>query len=317
MRSDRNENGAPPPAVRLLYIIGVSRSGSTILDAVLGSQSGISATGELYLLLKDDHGTPRICACGEPTESCSFWGPVLAEWERGLSPERPSSYERMQAKFERFRDVPRLVMELVRRSRSFDRYAKWTFDLLRILGENAGGGYIADSSKHPPRALALLMIAGIEVSLIHILRDPRAVVWSKLKFYRPMGKPDPLHAPLRMTLRTIFEWLLLNLSTEVILRLRPPVRSIRIRYEDFADRPEYELRRLGATIGIDLSALAARAGSGEAFGFGHIMAGNTARHRGSRPLVKDTDWQHSSPGWMRRLVWLLTGFLARRYGYRR
>jgi len=316
MPSDPREVAPPPAAVRLLYIIGVSRSGSTILDAVLGSQPGITATGELYQLAKDDHGERRICACGEPPESCSFWGPVLAEWQRVLGPGGTSDYLKSQSRFERFRQLPRIAAARLRRSKTFDRYARCTFELLRLVNAKVGGGYIADSSKHPPRALALMMIEGIEVSLIHILRDPRAVVWSKLEF-DPMGGPQWLLNPVGTTLRTVVEWLLINTTTELIRRVYPQVGYVRIRYEDFADDPVRELGRLGDTIAMDLSVIAGRAAAGEAFGFGHIMAGNRARHRGSRPLMKDTDWQRNGPAWIRHLVWFLTGLLARHYGYRR
>lgn len=316
----RSETGKPlmdSGPVRLLYIVGVSRSGSTILDAVLDSHPGICATGELYLLATADHGSHRICACGQPIETCSFWGPVVEQWERSLGAGGTAAYLELQGKFERYRQLPRILLEQHRRSPAFERYAHLTLELLRLVEGRAEGRLIADSSKHPPRVLALLNVEGIEIALIHLLRDPRGVVWSKLKFFRPVGGPKWLHTPLGTTVQTTFEWLLLNGTTEWLRRRHHGVPYVRIRYEDFASDPARELGRLGDSLGVDLSELAERAATGEPFSFGHIMAGNTARHRGPRPLIKDTDWQQASPMWMRRLVWLATWPLARHYGYRR
>ncbi len=304
------------PRPQLLYIIGASRSGSTILDAVLGSHPGILAGGELNMLLRDDYGQPRVCACTRGISECVLWGPIIDRWSRAISPGQPADYVELQEQFERFRHLPRLAWQAVRRSPSFETYARWTGELLRTIAEAASADLIADSSKAPPRALALLSAGGFDLTLVHVLRDPRAVAWSSLKVDRwTIGKwwlrPRPAVA-----FRAAMDWILVNLSAEFLAATHREAPYVRMRYEDLMDDPSEALRRLGAALGIDFAALGDRAANGEVFGYGHVMSGNQARLRGPRSLRKDTDWHTGAPSWCRYLCWALAGWLARRYGYR-
>src|SRR3982751_3117232 len=58
---------------KIVYIAGYSRSGSTILDIVLGSQQNVFGTGELAYLFDDWLLTERKCTCGEAYNCCDFW----------------------------------------------------------------------------------------------------------------------------------------------------------------------------------------------------------------------------------------------------
>ncbi len=310
--SPRRANG--DGSHRLVYIVGASRSGSTILDALLGAHPQIFASGELYLLLVPDHGTPRVCSCGEPLPACPVWGPILAEWGARIAPGTLGQYRRVQDLLERFRHLRRLVAHARRPSPEFGRYSQWTRELLSAIETASGRTIHADSSKHPARALSLILAGGIDVSLIHLTRDPRGVVWSKQKFYRPFRGGAEGSAGV---LTTTLDWILVTLTTEWLRRRHPQVPYLHLRYEDLATDPRAALRTIGGFLSLDFSGVADQAGGGEPIGFGHIMAGNRARHSGGRPIRVDLDWQVSAPGTLVKWVWALTGWLARRYGYRR
>lgn len=303
------------PRPRVLYIAGDARSGSTILDALLGSQPGIVATGELHMLLVDDFGGPRVCACGRRMEGCPLWGPVLRRWSAGLTPHQPSDYLRLQDRFERLRGLLRLLWHSSHRSASFENYTRWTADLMNAIAEIASANIVADSAKNPMRALAFLRGGAIEMTLVHLVRDPRGVAWSKRKLLRWRGLAPWLRNPVAIVLRAALDWTFANLFTEIVASRHNNVPYVRIRYEDLMQDPAGVLARVGEVAGINLAALGERAAAGEAFGFGHIMAGNPARGRGPRPLAKDVDWQSSAPGWVRHVVWAICGLQARRYGY--
>jgi hypothetical protein len=304
-----------PSPIRLIYIAGSSRSGSTILDALLDSHADVMAIGEVYHLAREFPGRPHVCACSRPIGSCAFWGPVLQSWREALAPSDLSVYRVAQEGYERFRSVPRLLLQVVRRSSGFRIYAAWTAQLFAILRARAGVQVLADSSKHPLRLASLLLMDGFETSVILLVRDPRAVAWSRLKYLPPVFRNRWLRGPFGETVHSAGDWLLYTLLSEVVVRLASRARSVRVRYEDLSARPAEELSRLGHELGLDLSDVGRRAAQGEPFGFGHIVSGNRARHGGPRPLRQDAEWQTASPRWMRRLVWLLTGVVARRYGY--
>jgi len=305
-----------PSRPRLLYITGDARSGSTIFDALLGNQPGIVATGELNMLLLDGFGGPRLCACSRPIENCSLWGPVIQRWTADLAPHRPSDYHRLQSRFERLRGIPLVLWQSSRHSAAFGRYTRWTADLMSIIAESGSAEIVADSAKNPVRALAILRGEAIEMTLVHLVRDPRGVAWSKCKLLRWPGLAKWLRTPVAVVLRAALDWTVANLSSEIVASMHKDVPYVRIRYEDLVLDPARALGRVGEAAGIDLAPLGERAAGGAVFGFGHIMAGSHARGRGPRPLALDIDWQENSPRWIRWTIWLLTGWLARRYGYR-
>jgi len=305
-----------PLRTRVLYTAGVGHSGSTILAALLGSQAGIVAAGELDMLLWSDSGEPRVCACTHRVQDCPLWGPVLQRWSLDLAPQQPSDYFRLQRRFERFRSLPRLMRPSTRHSASFENYTRWTADLMNAIAEVGSGEIVADSAKNPVRALACLQGGAVEMTLIHLVRDPRGVAWSMYKRMQRRSPARRLRSGVAVGLRSAMDWILINLVTEAVASRYRDVPYVRIRYEDLVRDPATVLDRVGAAARTDLAALGDRASRGEVFGFGHIVAGNRARERGPQPLATDADWQENSPRWLRRLIWLLTGWVARRYGYR-
>ena len=70
--------------VKVLYIAGVGRSGTTILGDVLGQINGFFHVGELlfmgYHLLR--YGR-LLCGCGVPLQQCELWSNIL---QKALGP---------------------------------------------------------------------------------------------------------------------------------------------------------------------------------------------------------------------------------------
>ena len=58
---------------RVLYIGGWGRSGSTLLDRLLGQAEGSFSVGEMRDLWLRGVLENRRCGCGEPFDSCPFW----------------------------------------------------------------------------------------------------------------------------------------------------------------------------------------------------------------------------------------------------
>src|SRR5437870_4438917 len=69
----------PPEAsmrpVRVLYIGGCGRSGSTLLDRMLGQVPGVCSLGELTHLWRGLLDNAE-CGCGAPIRDCPFWRAV-------------------------------------------------------------------------------------------------------------------------------------------------------------------------------------------------------------------------------------------------
>ena len=72
--------GGPPAEskLKILYILGSGRSGSTLLAALLGEMDGFFDAGELRAFWTLCLPGRRLCGCGLPVRQCNVWSEVLA-----------------------------------------------------------------------------------------------------------------------------------------------------------------------------------------------------------------------------------------------
>lgn len=63
--------------VKVLYMLGLGRSGTTVLDLLLGGIDRFFSVGELQSLWKESIGEGRLCGCGRPVAQCPVWTSVL------------------------------------------------------------------------------------------------------------------------------------------------------------------------------------------------------------------------------------------------
>ena len=152
--------------------------------------------------------------------------------------------------------------------------------------------------------------------MLQLVRDPRGVVWSRLK---ARGRDREAQRPNRsvrwLVIRSTLDWILLNLMAAALLRSTPS--GIRLRYEDIAVDPRATLEAVEALAGLESSTAAASIAAGRPVNYGHMIGGNPHRLAGDAPVVFDREWATAAPEWVRRLVWGIAGPLARHYGYQR
>lgn len=64
----------------IVYILGLSHSGSTLLSLLLARLSGAVSVGESYAVLSGKQraleGTEGMCSCQEELEKCELWSRV-------------------------------------------------------------------------------------------------------------------------------------------------------------------------------------------------------------------------------------------------
>ena len=68
-----------PDRPRVLYLGGLGRSGTTVLERVLGELPGTCSVGELVHLWRRGVLDDETCGCGEPFSRCPFWSEVLRD----------------------------------------------------------------------------------------------------------------------------------------------------------------------------------------------------------------------------------------------
>jgi len=311
-----NEKRRSPP--RVLYVMGAARSGSTVLNTVLGNHPQIEGVGELGYLSRDGHVFREYCACGERADACPYWSEVRRVWAEYGGARDLAEYIALQREFEggkwrlgqvlRQRDQPSL---------RFQTYATQVRTLFEAICTVSGKRVVADTTKTPLRAMVLSVIPGIDLRIVHLVRDGRGVAWSMKKGLRKDdGGGVQTDQPPRPILRTAAYWVVLNLQSAWVRHQLAPEKSIRIRYEDFISQPKETLSCIDALLDCNLNELAKAIESEASFPVGHTIAGNRLRMAGTVRLRHDMEWLQEMPVKDRILFGAVAGWLMMQYGYK-
>ena len=328
--------------VKVLMIMGLGRSGSTVLDIVLGNHPQIESVGEVRNLMRNGWVSreslrgidPKglrvpICTCGRrldvpyveaPEEACPFWSGVRREWVERTDRGSIESYPKLQYDFEFKGGWARLLYERRRPSAAFRSYARLTRAFFESIRAVSGKPIIVDSSTDPVQAFALGMVPGIDLYVVHLVRDGRGVITSHRKRFEedPQAIIKTAVGRRVLYLASVVRWAALNLATEWVCARLGPKRTTRLRYEDFVADPRAALERIGSLIELDLREVADAASAGKPMQPGHNIGGNRTKKSGVITLRPDAEeWKSALSPAERRLSWVLMGWLMRRYGYER
>jgi hypothetical protein len=299
---------------RIGYITGYGRSGSTVFDIVLGDHPQIFGAGELTNLSRRVWPNNEYCACGSAVQQCPFWSRVADRFLGKFGQDAFTTYARLQKWHERLDNVGRAPLGIGPAARH--DYKQFTVSLFSIIAEESGKPVIMDSSKLPGRATALMEMRDLDLRLIHLVRDGRAVAWSMSKRYeedRKSGLERTL--PGRPISRTALRWSVVNIGAEWVTSRAGRDRAARLRYETFVTEPVQELQRVGEVLGVDVQCLITKIEAGGAFTPGHVVAGSRWRMSGPLRLQLDQEWRKLMPERQQQVFQLISGWLQRRYGY--
>lgn len=301
---------------KLVFIGGHGRSGSTLLDLILGQIEGVCSLGEVRHLWQEGLSEDRLCGCGERFRQCPFWTKVGGSAFGGFDSVDAADVLALKAEVDRWTRVPSLALARVsgRPSESVRRYAELLRRLYMAVAEVSGCDVLVDSTKDVSHGWVLRTLGdALDLYVLHLVRDSRAVAysWARRAKHNPgSGQAMEVHS----TLRTAAEWPVINSLTAA---QRHFGRYHRLRYEDLATDPVSALSDVLSFLGLEGRELPVRDGAVFSRRVNHTVAGNPVRfERESRPIVVDERWREGISPRDRALVTALTGPWLRRYGYR-
>lgn len=301
--------------LRIGYVTGYGRSGSTVLDIVLGEHTQLFGAGELTNFSRRVWPNNEYCSCGATVRDCPFWSVVAQAFLARFGQNAFADYAKLQSRFESLTIVARSRLGLVPHG-GRKEYGDYTRGLFEIVAQQSGKPIIVDSSKIPGRAAALMQIAEIDLRIVHLVRDGRAVAWSMSKPYEVDAKGGlERRLPGRSVPRTALRWSMVNLGAESVAGRVKADHSARLSYEAFVTNPVHELARLGKVLGVDMKELIARLDLGPPFSATHVVAGSRWRMGGPITLRLDQEWRRTMPAHEQHKFQVLSGWLQRRYGY--
>lgn len=159
---------------RLVYVIGAGRSGTTILDIILGNIEGGLSLGEVNRYYKRN-GNPPL---RPPHDAVAiFW----SEFRARLEATHPLFSDLKYLQKEQDKNEYHTAAFRVLFGRTAKSYKKHLKAFYEVLLDYAPGQIIIESSKYPLRAINLfkaLKSLPIEVGFVYLKKDPLQVVES-------------------------------------------------------------------------------------------------------------------------------------------
>jgi hypothetical protein len=303
--------------VTVVYLGGFGRSGSTLVERMLGAAPGWVNIGELVDLARSVAPADELCGCGVRFSQCPLWTAVGEVAFKGWTPavlERLVALHRAAA---RQRHLPGLLGSRRAPSATLVDLRTAYARIYAAIAEVTDSRVVVDASKGPALGQALAGASDIDLRMLNVVRDPRAVAWSWSKHVeRPHATAgdEMWRIPAR---RSAAQWSALQLEITAIRRLGG-APSARLRYEDFVADPVQSLVDAASRLGLELSAsdLPPVDGGRVTLGPSHGLSGNPGRFRsGPIELRSDDAWTREMPASDRALVTALTLPLLRAYGY--
>ena len=308
---------------RLIFLGGLGRSGSTLLERLLGELPGVCSVGEIAhiwqrCLVDDDR-----CGCGEPFHSCLFWTEVgrlaFGGWDK-VDVRRVAGLHKV---VDRSRFIPVLAAPVLTSSfqRKLNEYLEYYLALYAAVAQASGCSTVVDSSKHASLAFSLRWSDELDLRVLHLVRDSRAVAFS---WTQSVNRPETPNCYMTVysPVKSAGLWNLQNAALHLLAARGVP--TLRVRYEDLVVEPDSILSEIEEFAGIR-SLTTGRSflrKDGEMtlarLGLTHSASGNPMRFTtGDITIRADERWRTAMPVGQRRTVTALTLPLLARYGYAR
>lgn len=281
-----------------VYILSAGRSGSTLLDLLLGSHPEAMSLGEITYLPRS-FVRRAICTCGAPVPECEFWNGTMKEVgeilgldllrdpyaldlgmmlatnhvdKKKQTPSYVAGWKLIHGlAVLQYRYGIGVLSPLTHRLRKAAMNNHLLFDAVR---RRSGAKLVVDSTKVYVKGVALYKAKPANVRFILSSRDGRGVMYSRLK----IGVPRHL---------AVAAWQKYYERTLPLLERSVPAEHVfRTRYEDITADPQAELKRICTFLDIsfhpDMLNFAAKVH--------HMPEGNDMR-LGSATIRQDNAWK--------------------------
>jgi hypothetical protein len=296
----------------ILYVAGAGRSGSTLLAAVLGQTPGVIDVGELWKVWRVMEQPGRRCGCGVELVACPFWRSV-AEAAPGVF-ESDAELVATMERIGRARGSVALWGQLRTGRAGTEAYAERLGRVYDAIAEVSGARVIVDSSKMPGPAMVVEGMAGRDVRVLHLTRDPRAVAASWTT--RKVDPAGTFHLEARDPGDVAKAWMTRAVATELLVRGGAD-GYLRESYERFAREPEGVVDEVLSFIGEPTGSPAFVGPSTVLLDATHSTGGNPGRFdRTEQKISLDDRWRTVLDAHDRRKVERMTTPLRQLYGYR-
>lgn len=299
---------------RVVYLVGTSYCGSTLLSLLADAHPQLASVGELDGPIRPWDTLEFPCSCGQAIGECPFWQAVAEQMQ---AREMPLDLASFGIRFRLARgkwanhllgrslggnwrdDVRDRWVQRLAPARAAgigawrQRYRAMVESVLAVTGQRV----LLDATKDPVQGWRACQVQGLDVRILHLVRDPRGFVASCVK--KDLG--------LTRNLR----WWVKNAAAAERLRARVgDGRFLRVRYEDLCAQPLEALNALARFAGVEpLDALP------DWRHRSHHVIGNRMRLGDTDAIRLDESWRDQLPPLVLSAVTKTTRRWRKKLGY--
>lgn len=260
----------------IVYLMGAGRSGTTILDAILGNADDSLSLGEINRFFKR-HGIPP--KRDNASRTYMFWEKVKADFEKKY--EARGDYDLYNSIIDE-NEYHKSLFKVVT-NKTDSRYFKLQAALYASIAENTDQKILIESSKYPIRAYNLTKIfekVNIGVKFIYLKKDPVNVVNSFAK--------KGIEQPAKGLVMANIYYFVVNSICEFIrlVLIKKGFEVVSLKYEEFLKDPVATIGRIESEIHVDLDVVKGKLRENEAFETGIMFDGNRIRLENDIKLKK-------------------------------
>jgi hypothetical protein len=269
---------------RIVYILGLSRIGSTMLDLVLGSNPRFVGLGEIFQVLRPDMNRferDEYCSCGNVTHECPFWGTVADRLKKDMSAGLEKRYHHVLDAFEEVFGFGKILVD-----------SSKLLDFLKLVSKSSD----------------------IDLKIIYLTRDVRAWTISRLnsrkkspQYYKRDGyylkklryrygwKTDIMKwlTPFLTRLPSYYFWLWYLQNKEIVNYLENNnLEYFSLGYDELGMQPDFMMSKIFEFLGE-------KSGNSSFSSVGsqsHILVGNTKKREAKRRqgIFYDNRWMYQN-----------------------
>lgn len=278
---------------RVLYIMGTGRSGTTMLNILLGSSDSVIATSELCHFIRDGLISGKPCSCGKTASRCTQWHNMCVRMTKN-----PSQWHKDQTVLKQFERHATfwLTYFALHSRRQITEYQAVNRKMINNLPQ---AHCVVDASKYAARGLALAKYTGYDVRVVCLTRSAAGLLGSFAK------KNDTEQCRKGIVAASLYYCYVLLCVRLACRRMR--ARVLEITYEELMSNPIATLGKIEAWCSIDLAAAKAKLAGDKAFDVGHIVTGNRLRSAGHVRFQTKTEATKLSV-LQRSAAWVLDGY---------
>lgn len=224
---------------RIIYIIGAGRSGTTLLEIILGNGHNIFNAGELNRYPYRD----GVARDREPESlSYQFWDEIRSEL---IKKHDLAKQEKLHKQFEYHVGFVKYFLKAPYKKEEYREYQEFIYDFYKLIFNKINQPIITDSSKYPGRAMNLPKTLPYEISYIYIKRDPVNVVKS-------FAKKDVEQSTKGWLSANLYYFIANFLCTIALKKLRKRHKTSIIKYEELIEEPSKVLKQVETELTINL-----------------------------------------------------------------